>query len=270
MTQWVQKIKQFCWENFALLFGLLFVVGNVYVMVYKRDYFYPYNLLPIAFFILYAAVFHLQQLVFFLAFATPLAIGLKEMGLSQGPDLSIPTEPVMAGIMLMYLINQLSRTISDRKFLRHSITQIIFLQLVWMLITTLSSCDTLVSVKYLISRLWFIFSCYIIIPHLFQKRENIIKLVMAYSTAMGIVVLYTSVRHLAYNFNHKAADWVVSPFYNDHTAYGAALAMFIPVLFTITLMKSVSKTTRIMAISFFLFFLFGTIVSAMWGGPSRE
>lgn len=75
----IQKIRQFCWANFALLLGLLFALGNVYIMVYKKDYFYPYNLLPVAFFILYAAVFHLQQLVFFLAFATPLAIDRKSV-----------------------------------------------------------------------------------------------------------------------------------------------------------------------------------------------
>jgi putative inorganic carbon (HCO3(-)) transporter len=259
--QIIQKIRQFCWANFALLLGLIFVLGNVYIMVYKKDYFYPYNLLPVAFFILYAAVFHLQQLVFFLAFATPLAISLKEMGLSQGPDLSIPTEPVMAGIMLMYLVNQLSKGISDRQFLRHPITQIIVLQLLWMLITTLSSSDVVVSVKYLTSRLWFVFSCYIIIPHLFQNKQNIVRFVMAYASAMSIVVLYTSIRHLAYNFNHKAADWVVSPFYNDHTAYGAALAMFIPVLLTIVLMKSVNKSLRLLAFSFFVLFIFATIVS---------
>ncbi len=261
MMQAIHKLRQLCWANFALLLGLLFALGNVYIMVYKKDYFYPYNLLPLALFILYAAVFHLQQLVFFLAFATPLAISLKEMGLSQGPDLSIPTEPVMAGIMLMYLINQLSKGISDKGFFRHPITQIILLQLLWMLVTTLSSTDVVVSVKYLISRLWFVFSCYIIIPHLFQTKPNIIRFVMAYASAMAIVVIYTSIRHLAYNFNHKAADWVVSPFYNDHTAYGAALAMFIPVLFTIVLMKSVSKSLRLLALSFFVLFIFATIVS---------
>jgi O-antigen ligase len=84
---------------------------------------------------------------------------------------------------------------------------------------------------------------------------------MAYASAMSVVVLYTSIRHLAYNFNHKAADWVVSPFYNDHTAYGAALAMFIPVLLTIVLMKSVIKSLRLLSLSFFMLFIFATIVS---------
>lgn len=243
------------------LLGLAFALGNVYVLVYKKDYFYIYNLLPLACFIVYTALFHLQQLVFFLAFATPLAISLKELGLTQGADLSIPTEPVMAGIMLLYILNQLSERVTDHRFFQHPVSRLIFLQLAWMLVTSLSSVDVLVSVKYLLSRLWFIFSCYIIIPHLFQSRANIIRFVFAYSIALAIVVAYTTIRHIPYNFNDKAADWVVSPFYNDHTAYGAALAMFIPVLCCFLFMKSVKPYFKPLALGLLLLFLFAIVVS---------
>ncbi|HQQ93807.1 MAG TPA: O-antigen ligase family protein [Bacteroidia bacterium] len=253
--------SQYLSRHFVLFLSLLFALGEVYIMVYKRDYFYPYNLLPLALFILYTAVFHLQYLVFFLAFATPLAISLKEMGLSEGPDLSIPTEPVMAGIMLMYLLQQFKGGISDKRFNGHLISSVILIQLVWMFLTTLSSTDFVVSLKYFISRLWFIFSCYLIIPHLFQKRENMVRFVLAYASAMAIVVIYTSLRHMAYNFNDKAADWVVSPFYNDHTAYGAALAMFIPVMLSLMAMKSLKMAWRVYALVLFCMFVTAIIIS---------
>ncbi len=240
---------------------LAYIFGDVYVLTYKRFYFYPYNLLPIILFIVYTAIFHLQQLVFFLAFCTPLAISLKEMGLSQGPDLSIPTEPLMAGIMLMYILNILSKNISDKKFLKHPLTLIIFIQLVWMFVTTLSSTDIVVSLKYFTSRLWFIFSCYLIIPHLFQSKKNIFTFVFAYSAALAIVVCYTTVRHAAYNFSAKSADWVVGPFYNDHTAYGAALAMFIPVMFSFLFLKSLSKYTKVVALTFLVMFMVALVIS---------
>lgn len=255
------RLSKYFTTHFVLIISLAFVIGEAYILVYKRGYFYPYNLLPIVLFIGYTAIFHLQQLVFFLAFCTPLAISLKELGLTQGPDLSIPTEPVMAGLMLLYILNQLSNGIADKNFIQHPITKIIFLQLLWMLVTTLSSVDLVVSIKYLISRLWFIFSCYLIIPHLFQNKQNIIRFVYAYSMALAIVVVYTSIRHMAYNFNDKAADWVVSPFYNDHTAYGAALAMFIPVMVSFTFLKSISKTWRIIALLFVLIFTTAIILS---------
>ena len=97
---------------------LVYILGNAYIMVYKRGYFYPYNFLPLVFFIVYTAIFHLQNLVLFLALCTPLAVSLKELGLTDGPDLSLPTEPVMFGIMLLYLLIHFQKTITDKKFLK--------------------------------------------------------------------------------------------------------------------------------------------------------
>jgi len=240
---------------------LAYILGEGYVMVYEKFYFYPYNLLPIVCFVIYFAIFHLQKLVLFLAFCTPLAISLKEMGLSQGPDLSIPSEPLMAGIMLIYLLNVLSSNISDRKFFNHPISLIIFAQLAWMFFTTCTSTEFIISLKYFTSRLWFIFSCYIIIPHLFQDKKNIISFVFAYASAFTIVIFYTTIRHAAYNFNDKAADWVVSPFYNDHTAYGAALAMFIPVLLSFLFLKSLPRYVKMISLGLFLLFLLSIVLS---------
>jgi len=230
-------------------------------MVYKKDMFYPYNLIPVILIIVYTAVFHLQKLVFFLAFCTPLAISLKEMGLSDGVDLSLPSEPLMAGIMVLYLFNELSSRITDKKFINHPVTVLIIVQLGWMFFTSLTSTEVLISLKYLISRLWFIFSCYIIMPHLFQNKKNIINFIYCYASALALVVFYTVYQHSKFNFNDKAADWVVSPFYNDHTAYGAALAMFIPVMLSFTFIKSISKFLRIFALALFCLFVLAIILS---------
>lgn len=240
---------------------LAYIVGNAYIMAFKKFYFYPYNVLPLILFVIYTAIFHLQQLVFFLAFCTPLAISLKEMGLTQGPDLSIPTEPIMAGIMLVYILNHLHKEITDKSFRNHPLTILITFQLFWMFVTTCTSTDFIVSIKYFISRLWFIFSCYIIVPHLFQDKKNIIRFVYAYCAALAIVVCYTTVVHARFNFGEKAADWVVSPFYNDHTAYGAALAMFIPVMVSFLFLKKLSPMAKLFAFGFFCLFVLAIILS---------
>ena len=183
------------------------------------------------------------------------------MGLTQGPDLSIPSEPVMAGIMLVYILNQLTHKVTDKRFLNHPATLIIFIQLCWMFVTTATSTEVIISLKYLISRLWFIFSCYLIIPHLFQKRENMVRFVFTYAAALAIVVCYTTIVHAGFNFDVKAADWVVSPFYNDHTAYGAALAMFIPVLISFLWLKEMGKLAKFFSLGLLLMFLGAIIIS---------
>jgi O-antigen ligase len=211
--------------------------------------------------VVYVGLVNLQKLVLFLAFATPLAISLKELGLSESMDLSLPTEPIMAGIMLLYIFNELHQSITDRKFVRHPVTLLIIVQLSWMLITCFTSTDVAVSIKYLIARLWFIFSCYIIMPHLFKDKANIIKFVLLYATGLLLVVIYTTGKHAAFNFNDKAADWVVSPFYNDHTAYGAALAMFIPVCFSFLFLKELSFPLKIYSLCLFVAFMIAIVLS---------
>ncbi|MGZ3920273.1 MAG: O-antigen ligase family protein [Bacteroidia bacterium] len=240
---------------------LTYILGNAYVLIYRKDLFYAYNLIPLLVIIIYIALVNLQKLVLFLAFATPLAISLKELGMADGMDLSLPTEPIMAGIMLLYIFNEIHHSITDKKFIRHTISVIIILQLLWMFITSLTSTDIAVSLKYLIARLWFIFSCYIIMPHLFKDRKNLVKFVLFYGTGLLIVVLYTTARHAAFNFNDKAADWVVSPFYNDHTAYGAALAMFIPVCFSFLFIKNISFTLKVYSFCLFLAFTVAIVLS---------
>lgn len=240
---------------------LAYILGNAYMLVYKKDYFYPYNVIPLFIIIVYVGLVNLQKLVFFLAFATPLAISLKELGLSESYDLSLPTEPIMAGIMLLYIFNEVHQSITDKKFLRHPVSVLIIVQLAWMLITSLTSTDIGVSLKYLIARLWFVFSCYVIMPHLFKDRNNLIKFVLFYATALLLVVIYTTGKHAAFNFNDKAADWVVSPFYNDHTAYGAALAMFIPVCFSFLFLKNMSFPLKIYSLCLFIAFTVAIVLS---------
>ena len=171
---------------------LAYILGNAYVLSYKRDMFYPYNAIPVILMVVYAAIFHLQKLVFFLAFCTPLAITLKELGLSNGMDLSLPSEPLMAGIMLLYIFNELSSRITDKNFINHPITTLIVVQLAWMFFTTLTSTEVLISLKYLISRLWFIFSCYIIMLHIFQnkKKHNKFYFLLFFSISYCCVLYY--------------------------------------------------------------------------------
>ena len=240
---------------------LTYILGNVYVLVYRKDDFYAYNLIPVALIIGYIAVFHLQKLVYFLAFVTPLSISLKELGLTEKIDLSLPSEPIMIIIMILYVFNSLNGRISDKRFINHPVTIIIILQLTWIFITALTSVDVIVSLKFLISRLWFIFSCYIIIPHLFKDKKNMIDFIFCYSSGLLVVVIITTIKHAAFNFNDEAAHWIVSPFYNDHTAYGAALTMFIPICFCLIFIKSISAFLRMYALALFIAFSIALILS---------
>ncbi|MDF2448870.1 MAG: hypothetical protein K0R26_1374 [Bacteroidota bacterium] len=196
-----------------------------------------------------------------MVFSTPLAITLKELGLTEGVNLSLPSEPLMIGVTMIYFLNELSNQVTDKRILRHPITIIIFIQMGWMLITTLTSELPIISTKFLLSRIWFLTSCYFICTELFKKQKAIFYHLLLYSIALAIVAIITTVKHASYAFDEKIADWIVSPFYNDHTAYGAALAMYIPVMFGILFMKNISFYLKIVCFGLLLIFLTSIIIS---------
>jgi O-antigen ligase len=223
--------------------------------------FYFFNLLPLVLFVILLAVFDIEKIMYLMIFSTPLAISLKELGMSDGLNLSLPSEPLMIGITLIYILNEFSHGITDKKILKHPITIIVFLQLTWMIITAFFSELPIISVKYILSRIWFLTSCYFMCTQLFRNQKNIITHILLYSIALAIVAIITTIKHASFGFDEKTADWIVSPFYNDHTAYGCALAMFIPVVVGIILMKNINLILKIVCLSLLTIFLIAIIVS---------
>ncbi|HKC66632.1 MAG TPA: O-antigen ligase family protein [Bacteroidia bacterium] len=215
----------------------VYLIGFLTVLA-RIDTFILYCLIPGVILLLLLAFFSFDAFVLSIVFFTPLAVTIKELGVNSDVDLSIPTEPFMAGVLLLLPIYQFYGKIIDKKVLTHPVTIVIFLQVIWMALTCFTSVMPLVSVKYLIARLWFLASAYFMMSYLFKKKEsNVFKYLWLYIIPLTAVSAYITVQHAAYNFDEHIADWIPSPFYNDHTAYGAALAMYVPPLIGLLFMK---------------------------------
>ena len=238
-----------------------YILINAYALFFSRDLFYVFNMLPFAVLIILLAIFDIEKLMYIMVFSTPLAISLKELGYSDGLNLSLPSEPLMIGVTLIYILNELNVHITDRKILKHPITIIIFIQLLWMFVTTLTSDMPVISIKFMLSRIWFLTSCYFICAELFKKKKAMIYHLMFYSLALALVAIITTIKHAAYAFDEKIADWIVSPFYNDHTAYGAALAMYIPVMCGLLFMKNISRVVKLICLVLLIIFLVSIVIS---------
>jgi O-antigen ligase len=235
---------------------------GAYVLINKKDMFYPYCLLPILFLTIYLAIFKLESLIQFVIFFTPLSLSLKELGvLSDTIDLSFPTEPILAGIMIIFIFNEIYSGFVDKKFWRHPITIIILLQILWTAVTTVTSEMPLVSVKFLVAKLWFICTAYFLCAHMFKNQKKMYWFIWLYIIPLCGVIAYTIIQHSAYGLTEDAADWVVKPFYNDHTSYGAMLAMFIPFLIGFVFLKGIAGHIRILIVSTLALFLLALILS---------
>lgn len=218
-------------------------------------------MLPIAFLVLLFAFFSIEKFILSIAFFTPLAVTIKELGY-QGPvDLSLPTEPLMAASLLLLFVYQLKAKIIDRSVLRHPVTIVIGLQLTWILFTSITSEMPLVSIKFFLARLWFVATAFFLTIWIFKKPEYRWWFAGLYLFSLCIVMVYTLVTHSQYGFDEESGHWVVSPFYNDHTAYGAALALLFPVIFGFLLKRETIGVFRVVIIGGIALFITAIIFS---------
>ncbi len=205
---------------FILLAATSYVNGTPYLL-----------LLPAALIILMIAVFHLEWMVFFAVFITPLSINLAKTGIGIG--VSLPAEPLMFALFVVFWLKVFAEGGLDSKIFLHPVTIAIFFYLAWMTLTTINSTMFVVSAKSLLARYCYVSVFYFMLIHVFRKSKNIYRFLWLYISTLLIVVIYTIFIHYQGGFSEKAAHVAMVPFYNDHTAYAAAIAFFIPPLFAL-------------------------------------
>ena len=212
-------------QNKPILFwGSLFALSQGIAVAFEMYFMF---ILPAALLALWLAIHKIEWVWFFSVMATPLSINLEEMEVAH-IGMYLPTEPIIAALLILMIFKILSGKSVDRRIFRHPFTYIIGFYLLWMVFTAVTSEYPLVSFKFIATRLWFISGFYLLGAHLFQDISNIKKFFAYYLAPLCLVIIYTVSRHAQFNFDKESAHWVMEPLFKDHTSYGAVLAMFFP------------------------------------------
>jgi len=238
------------------LISALFIAFNTYLIVNHKMW---GSLAPLFLVIALLYFISIDKIIFLIALLTPIAINIQDNEFGLG--VSLPTEPLMFGVLVFFFIKLLYEGKYDQRVLRHPITLLIFINLIWLLFTSLTSEIPLVSFKFLLSRLWFLIPFYFLIILMFKKPSNIKTFIWLYAAGLIVVVFYTLYNHSIRGFDEESGHWVMTPFYNDHTAYGAILAMFIPLIFGLSFNKKNGLSTRMITFSVCVLFLIAIVFS---------
>lgn len=224
----------------------LYIIGSAFIAVLGVGVLFEQYWvvgLPIAFAVIAVALFRLDWLFLLITLLTPLSVAFEE--LPGGFGLSLPTEPLIFGLMLVFLLRVFYDGRFDSKVLFHPLTIAIILNLGWVFITIFPSEEPLVSTKFFISRLWYVVGFFFIATQVFQNPDNIRKFLWFYIIPLTLVGIYTVAIHATHNFASKPAHWVMQPFFKDHTSYGAILAMFYPIVWAYLWSKNLTVTTKV-------------------------
>ncbi len=219
-------------------------------------------LIPAALAILVLALFSLEHLLLLTLFLTPLSLQLSYLTGSTGIDLSVPTEPVMALLLMVTLFKLLVTREFPPGLLRHPMTILIGLYLLWTLITSLTSTMPGVSFKTLAYRLWFTAGFYLLAAQMASGKRFRRRYLTAYSAGLAIVVIYFIIRVQGAGFlNQQFAHSACYPFYRDHTSFGASMAFLLPPLTVMMFRKDNGLMTKVLLFALLLLFVAGFVLS---------
>lgn len=243
-------------SNIVLAFSILFILLNTILIAFD---FYYLLLLPLVLIVIYFALYNFEYLMWFIVFSTPISLNLEELDIG-GIGMYLPTEPLMFGIMIIFFLKVFYDRTFDKRILTHPMSYTIYFYLAWLCITTITSEMPIVSLKFIVSRLWFIICWYFIGTQLFRNINNYRVFFWSYLIPFSIIIVYASILLIQANFYEKAAHSAMNPFYKDHTSYGAVLAMYLPIIF-IFLDKFEKRNIRVISSIVLIIVTTGTIFS---------
>lgn len=234
----------------------IYIIANA-IAIYFEFFYLP--ILPFFLAIVGLTFFRMDVVFFLIVLSTPLSINLETLEFGLG--LALPTEPLMAGLMLVFLAKNLYEGNFDGNILKHPISLSIIFYLFWIFISMLFSVKPMVSFKFLVSKLWFIVPFFFFAIQLFKHPKNIDRYIFFFAVPMVLVILWSSYNLAIRGFDEKPAHWVMQPFFKDHTSYGAVVALFIPVLFSYLSLKNITAQTKVLIGFILLVFILGVVLS---------
>ena len=220
MMQWLKKNSGLL---AALALTVLFIVGEALVMYWKGGFLMA--LIPLGLLVAWLFYVRFETGLLLMALLTPFAINVA---LFPKMELSMPVEPMMILFTLMFFFRVLVHKNYDLRILHHPVSLLLLASLAWWLVTSCTSRLPLVSFKYLLARIWFVVPFYFAAVQIFRNHTRIRQFFWAYAIGLGIVILIATSKTLGNFSDLQTLHRVMRPFYNDHTAYGCAIALMLP------------------------------------------
>ena len=259
----MEKLRTFFNQNKYFCFVVLSCfafIGVCAVFIRRELLWFPYLALGIIG--IYMLFFQMEKFFYLMALVVPFSVELRDIIPEIGFGFSLPAELMLAAMTVVFLL----KTVLDNSFplviTKHKISLSILFYLFWIFLTSIVSTLPLVSFKFFAAKLWFIVPMYFLFSQYLKKNiSSAATFFLCYAVGLAVVVCITTYRHIGMADLRNVAHWVVRPFYNDHTAYGAVLAFFTPVLFVIPFIKSLSKWQRLFSTAFLVPILIGLYLS---------
>ena len=163
--------------------------------------------------------------------------------------------------MLLLVIQNLRYPVFPAYLRNSAIVWTVIFYLVWIFFTSITSENTITSLKFLLARLWFIVPVLFYGSSVFYEPKKIRWFLWLFLSAMIVAITYTILVHASYRFGEKESHWVMWPFFKDHTIYGALVALVVPLIFAFYFSRKHSALLQFILIGFMVISILGLYFS---------
>lgn len=245
----------------VVVFSVLYIILNA-ILTFNE--FFWLNLLPLVLLLVYLLLFHFEVYLFILIALLPISLPLNSLIKDSSFYLTIPSGLLIIIATIFFVLKIIFENSINKKILGHPVSVAIFINLIWVFITSLTSSLPLVSFRFLAYRIEFVLIFYFLFLLIFISYKKFYTFLWCFSLSFIFVIFYFINRLFTYGISNimRTANWVSKPFFPDHTSYATAMAMLLTVLgFSIFIYKRSKISYKLFNLLIFVILLFGLIIS---------
>ncbi len=188
-------------------------------------------------------VFVNPKAVYFVLFASmPFSM---EVSLPGGFGTDLPTEPLMilnSGLLILLLIDNFDRL--DIRYFTNPITYVLGGILIWILFTSVTSSEPIISIKYFAAKLWYVLPFYLLTVFFYHRHTSQLRTLVKISViAMFVATSYVMLGHASLGFSFDTINKACQPIFRNHVNYGGLLVLLLPyIVYLFATSKSIVNT----------------------------
>lgn len=222
-------LKQLYNNKPFLLASCIFLICSIGAIVFQENLLLliPFAVLLIAVVFKYS-IYNTEFLFWLLLIALPLS---TEINITKSLGLDFPDEILMmliTGLVIVKIIYQPS--IFPFHILKNQLFFILVLQFVWWVINCFYSQMPILSIKYLLAKIWFVVPFVVFPQFIISSQTHFKKIAFCLLLPMSFVVIAAVLRHSVYQFSLEGIKQSLSPFFRNHVNYSAMLVCSLAIL----------------------------------------
>ncbi len=246
-------------NNLFVIFAAIFLLALLPAVLAEE---YLLFAIPFGILFFYWAWQNTYSVFFLLIVSLPWSI---EFNFTPSLGTDLPDEPLMllvAGLTITILVY--NRNLIALREWKHPLLLLTAIHLIWIIIAVIFSDDSLMSLKYLLAKSWYVLAFVLAPVIFFTNRLTIQRVVIAFFVSMLSFVVLAIFRHAQYGFTFATINDALSPFFRNHVNYSAMLVCFVPVAIAMYRLNEKYRKWLLISIGIILFALFLSFSRGAW------